>query len=283
MHVHDVGLLACPETRSPLVFRGTNLELQVQDGVLLCPSTGVAWGVEAGVPRLYRDGWRQGADAGAADRLDRAPRFADPAFAAVTWLAGGLRAADLRQAVVEHLRLPALAGRPRARVLEVNVGTGGNIEPILDNAPAGTHLELWGTDLSMGALAWARSRVADNPEWFPRLSLFLADPHHLPFADGSFDRVLMVGRVDCLRDQPLALAELCRVCAADGELLLVDKQPDPARPPSALGRVVLRRVGAGAAAPQLSPRRALPSGCRDVEEGQLSRAHYWLRARPPRR
>jgi ubiquinone/menaquinone biosynthesis C-methylase UbiE/uncharacterized protein YbaR (Trm112 family) len=283
MNVHDVRLLACPETGSPLVFRGSNLELQVMDGVLLCPATGEVWGVEQRVARLYRNLWRVGSDAAVADQLDRIPAFIEPLQALTTLLAGGGRIADFRQKVVEALDLPALAGRPTARVLEVGIGTAPNMEPIQDNAPEGTRVELWGTDLSIGALSRARSRLEAEPQWHDRLSLFLADPAHLPFQSGIFDRVLVCGGFDCFRDPHRVMGELARVVAPDGRVVLIDKQPAATNGPGAFGRMVLKRVGAHAVSPARAPVDLVPEGARSVETRQLTPIHYLLRFQPPAR
>ena len=191
MNVHDVGLLRCPDSGAPLEFQGSNLEMQVMDGVLVCPRTGEAWTVDQGVARLYRDLWRTGSDAAVADQLDAIPAWIEPLQAATTLAAGGGRMADLRESVVQALSLGELAGSAEARILEVGVGTAANFEPIQDNSPEGTVIELWGTDLSIGALRRARQRLEDEPGWYGRLSLFMADPHRLPFVDGAFDRVLL--------------------------------------------------------------------------------------------
>jgi hypothetical protein len=62
------------------------------------------------------------------------------------------------------------------------------------------------SDRAVDVLRAAEARVARNRGWPERVSLLLADAHHLPFADGVFDRVLMVGAVDCLREPAVATA-----------------------------------------------------------------------------
>lgn len=280
MNVHDVPLLACPDTGHPLVFQGSNLELQVMDGVLVCPHTKEAWTVDRGVARMFRDHWLTGSDAAVARRLDQIPAWIEPLTAATTLLAGGGRMADLRQHVVELLDLPALAGQSRARVLEVGVGTAANWEPLQDNAPTGTVVELWGTDLSIGALRQAAARVEQEPQWHDRLSLFAADPAHLPFQPATFDRVLVCGGFDCFRDPARAMAELVRVVKPGGLVVIVDKQPDPARS-SPLQSLVLSRVRADAVLPAEAPVELVPEGCRRVHSQQLTPLHYALTFQPP--
>jgi ubiquinone/menaquinone biosynthesis C-methylase UbiE/uncharacterized protein YbaR (Trm112 family) len=282
VNVHDVPLLQCPETGAPLVFHGTNLELQVHDGVLVCEESGTAWGVDQGVARLLRDRWVSPEEAAVAQRLERAPLWMEPAFAAMSLAVGAGRAADFRERVVHKLQLAQLAGRERARVLEIGMGTGANAEPVLDNCPEGTRLEFWGTELSPSAIALARERLEANPEWAARMSFFMADSAHLPFADGIFDRVLIAGGVDCFGDAARSLAEALRVCADDGLVVVVDKQADPSNPPGPLARAVLARLAAQTVRPQSVPHDAIPDGVEVVEESQLTPVHYCLRLRPQR-
>lgn len=283
MNVHDVNSLACPETGAGLVFRGSNLEMQMMDGVLICTDTGEAWSVEQGIARLYRDLWRVGSDADVAEQADRIPAFIEPLQAVSTLLAGGGRIADFRDKVVQALKLGDLAGKPRARLLEVGIGTAPNMEPIQDHAPDGTHLEVWGTDLSMGALARARSRLQGEPTWHDKLSLFLADPGHLPFRAASFDRVLVCGGFDCFRDPARAMAELARVVRPDGRVVIVDKQPAPSGGPGLLGKIVLAQVGKHAVSPAEAPVHLLPEGARNVQNTQLTPIHYMLSFQAPAR
>jgi len=283
MNVHDVSLLRCPDSGAALEFQGSNLEMQVMEGVLVCPRTGEAWTVDQGVARLYRDLWRTGSDAAVADQLDAIPAWIEPLQALTTLAAGGGRMADLREKMVQALELGELANAGRARILEVGVGTAANCEPIQDNAPDGTVVEMWGTDLSIGALRRARSRLEDEPSWHDRLSLFMADPHRLPFADRTFERVFVFGGFDCFADGARAVDEMVRVVRDDGLVVIVDKQAAQSGGPGPLGRWVLSRVGQHTVRPQTVPTELVPSGARDVQVEQVTSVHYCLRFRPPPR
>lgn len=283
MNVHDVPLLRCPDARAPLRFHGTNLEAQLQDGVLVCDQTGEAWAVERGIPNLTRLAWHVGSDAAAAAMQDNLPALLDPIAGLSSLLLGAGRVAGLRDKVAKALRLGPLSRLDRPiRVLELNVGTGSHIEPAFDQAP-GAALHWWGCSLSINALRAAEARVARNRGWAERVSLLLADAHHLPFADGVFDRVLMVGAVDCLREPAVALRELARVCREDGEVVLVDKHITPERSVSPLARLTAAALGRARSQPQAPPLGSLPPGSRKVEVESLSPVHYLLRFQGPRR
>ena len=281
MNVHDVGLLRCPDSRSSLKYQGSNLELDVMDGVLVCLHTGESWTVDQGVARLYRDLWRTGSDAAVADQLDAIPAWIEPLQALTTRAAGGGRIADLREAAVQALQLGELAPNGRARVLEVGVHTAANFELIQNNAPDGTVVELWGTDLSIGALRRARQRIEESPAWYGRLSLFMADPHRLPFVDGAFDRVLVFGGFDCFADAATVTSELCRVVCDGGLVVIVDKQPADSGGPGILQRWVLSRVGKHAVRDARAPVELVPDGAEDVRVEQITPVHYCLSFRVP--
>lgn len=282
MNVHDVPLLRCPDSGAPLRFHGTNLEALLQDGVLVCDQTDEAWAVERGIPNLTRLGWHIGSDAAAASMQDAAPALLDPIAAVSSLMLGSGRVAGQHDRVAKALRLGPLArlGRP-IRVLELNVGTGSRIEPAFDQAP-GADVQWFGCSMSIGALRAAEARVARHRGWAERVSLLMADPHHLPFADGIFDRVLMVGAVDCLREPPAALRELARVCRGDGEVLLIDKHVTPERAVSPLARLTAAALGRARSQPQAPPTGQLPPGCRKVEVEDFGPAQYLLRFAPPR-
>lgn len=239
MHVHDVDLLACPDTHHPLVFQGTNLETVVMDGVLVCAETETAWTVEDGCPRLLR-----GAPAtpGRArlDRLqDALPRLHDPVVRLLPQVLGG-GGADMRTRLFDLLALDGLAA-DGARVLEVGVATGMNLSPLLDALPAGA--ELWGTDTRIGLLGQARDRSKDDPR-LESVKLLLASPAALPFADDRFDRVLYLGGVQGQVDPAAVVAELARVTRAGGRVVVGDERADASGGMTGWRRRALAALGA---------------------------------------
>jgi SAM-dependent methyltransferase len=112
-----------------------------------------------------------------------------------------------RRTLLERL-LPRLVpeGR-RARILDVGSGVGVHARL----------LARWGDavlfDRSPDALAFARARA--------RGSCCLGDAGRLPFSDGSFDLVLALDVLEHLEDDGGALAELERVVAPEGKLLVM--------------------------------------------------------------
>lgn len=107
-------------------------------------------------------------------------------------------------ALIEHLGL-----RDGERVLDCGCGMGVYLM-LMSRL---RQLELVGADGDAGRLAWAeREGVAAR--------LARADLHRLPFASGSFDKVLMSEVLEHLADDRLAMREVLRVLRPGGTLAL---------------------------------------------------------------
>lgn len=106
-----------------------------------------------------------------------------------------------------------ICSRASGRVLEVAVGTGGNLGLYHSG------VRLTGIDLSPGMLAHARRRAASLG-----LSVTLeeGDAEHLPYPDASFDTVVCTLALCAVPDRAATLAEMHRVLRPGGRLLLVD-------------------------------------------------------------
>jgi len=115
-----------------------------------------------------------------------------------------------RKAVIEELKL-----RPGDRVLEVGVGTGLSL-PLYP-----PFVRITGIDLSREMLDKARARVAarnlSNVE-----GLCEMDAEAMTFADASFDKVVAMYVVSVVERPAQLLHELHRVCAPQGEILIVN-------------------------------------------------------------
>src|SRR5437879_501659 len=72
------------------------------------------------------------------------------------------------------------AGRAGERVLEIGCGEGGNLHHLRAQSPG---LRLFGVDFSPAKVAFARDATGAHTA--------AADAGRLPFADGSFDAVLI--------------------------------------------------------------------------------------------
>lgn len=109
----------------------------------------------------------------------------------------------VRQA--EILRPVLLAGlelAPGERVLEVGCGVGAVLGELAAAEPT---LQLTGLDRSAEQVAGARQHLDARGV---QASLIQGDALALPFADGSFDRVVMVWVLEHLTNEPMRLAAL---------------------------------------------------------------------------
>lgn len=93
-------------------------------------------------------------------------------------------------------------------LLDVGCGTA----PLLQVAAA-RYESVAGVDIAFRWLVMARKRLADAGIEAP---LVCACAEALPFADGSFDRVVADSAVENMADQPRAVRECARVLADDG-------------------------------------------------------------------
>ncbi len=116
------------------------------------------------------------------------------------------------QQIRQEWRLRALA-EVRGRVLELGVGTGGNL-PLYDPARV---VCVTGIDFSQAMLQRARQRVCPVP-----CDLQTMDAQDLSFPDATFDTVLATLVFCTVPDPVRALREARRVLRADGQLVLLE-------------------------------------------------------------
>ncbi len=113
---------------------------------------------------------------------------------------------------------------PRDRVLEIGFGHGRTVQLLAARAVEGS---VAGVDPSDTMLSQAarrnRGAIAAG-----RVRLERGEAARLPFADASFDKALASNCVQFWRDVPAALAEIRRVLAPGGVLLIGIRVHDPA-------------------------------------------------------
>jgi SAM-dependent methyltransferase len=115
-----------------------------------------------------------------------------------------------KRRMVTPLLAEGLAAAEGATLLDVGCGTGGNLALVEQRFPAARTL---GLDFDAGALGYCRGRRL-------RAGLLRGDGTRLPLADGSVDCVTALDIVEHFDDDGAVLAELARVLAPGGQLVL---------------------------------------------------------------
>jgi SAM-dependent methyltransferase len=117
----------------------------------------------------------------------------------------------------------ALAPRPGATVADVGFGGGLGLDLLLD--AVGPEGQVVGIDRSRTVIDRTtrarRHHIADG-----RLTLHLASMLQLPLADGALDGALTVNTVYFVEELDRALAELARVTATSGRVVIGLGDPD---------------------------------------------------------
>ncbi len=137
--------------------------------------------------------------------------------------------------------LQGLAGIEHPRVLDVGTGTGRLPLALFRNRFRG---HVVGLDLSLGMLRQARSRLGAFAE---QVSLLWQDASHLPFDDETFDAVVSLESLEFMTRPLEVLAEMVRVLAPGGILMLTNRVGTEARllPGRALSRPAFRQALVG--------------------------------------
>lgn len=120
-----------------------------------------------------------------------------------------------RIAEAGRLHAVEIINRRKGSVLEVGVGTGLSLPRYAE------HLQITGVDLSPDMLGKAQERVEEKG-LSNVVGLYEMDAGALAFEDESFDTVVAMYVMTVVPDPELVMAELERVCAPGGEVLLVN-------------------------------------------------------------
>jgi len=128
---------------------------------------------------------------------------------------------NTRRNLVFHRRVAEFIAEhatPRSTVLELGGGTGFDLQLVLE---AGARFDTYVfSEISEAQVVYVAGRVSDR-----RVRYFTMDASRLPFADGQFDFIYMVGALHHLPDAEAAVAEMKRV-ARDGAHLIYAIEPN---------------------------------------------------------
>jgi demethylmenaquinone methyltransferase / 2-methoxy-6-polyprenyl-1,4-benzoquinol methylase len=177
--------------------------------------------------------------------------------------------------------LKILRLQPGQAVLDVCTGTG---DLALSAAKQlGPETQVVGSDFCAEMLDFARIKQQRNLGDYPKLSFIEADTMHLPFAEASFQTVMVAFGLRNVSDTSAGLLEMLRVCKPGGTLAVLEFSK-----PSVPGlkqlydfyfKSVLPRVGNSFAKNSSDAYRYLPQSVSEFPSGeglaQVMRAAGW--------
>jgi SAM-dependent methyltransferase len=128
---------------------------------------------------------------------------------------------NTRRNLVYHRQVAEFIARlatAESNILELGGGAGFDLELFLNTGPTfGRYIF---SEISEEQVAYVSTRVSD-----PRVRFFTIDASRLPFADGQFDFIYMVGALHHLPDPEAAVAEMARA-ARPGAFLIYAIEPN---------------------------------------------------------
>jgi ubiquinone/menaquinone biosynthesis C-methylase UbiE/uncharacterized protein YbaR (Trm112 family) len=210
-----LDLLCCPDCHDPLDLEDERGDGAVDEGSLCCSRCGTRFPIESGTPHFISPGELVGSNRRFARFYDWFSRFEGPLFKIFSLPAGGER--KVRGQVLDRL------DRNAGRILEVSVGSGGNLRYLLE-FPGVNHV--CGLDISEGQLARCRKTVARRG-W--PVDLFLATAEKMPFKAESFDCVFHIGGINFFSEKKKAIDEMIRVARPGTKIVIADESEHVAR------------------------------------------------------
>jgi ubiquinone/menaquinone biosynthesis C-methylase UbiE/uncharacterized protein YbaR (Trm112 family) len=210
-----LDLLCCPGCRTELTLRDESGNSSGNEGELFCSHCERSY--------IIRDGIVHFIDLQELDGLNqRFARFYNriSCFEAIIERLSFLPMGGERKARTEISRRLELNN---GRVLEVSIGSGGNLPYLFESPKVG---DIYGLDISAAQLANCR-RLVTNRGW--PVDLFLGKAEELPFKSDSFDSVFHVGGINFFYEKKRAIDEMIRVARPGSKIVIADESEQVAR------------------------------------------------------
>ena len=208
-------LLCCPNCRTELAFRHEPGNTSEEEGELLCSRCGKSYTIKNGIGRFIDLPELEGLNQRFARFYNKWSRFG----AVFDWLSflpmGGERKA--RTEILQRLELN------NGRVLEVSIGSGGNLPYLFESLKVG---DIYGLDISATQLTNCR-RLITKRGW--PVELFLGKAEELPFRSDSFDSVFHIGGINFFSEKKKAIDEMVRVARPGRKIVIADESEQVAQ------------------------------------------------------
>ena len=221
-----VDLLFCPQCRGPLDLQDTAENGVLDSGRIACRACRKEYPIEKGtlhlastseIVAIYPEIEQQGRTA--ARLYDSLMiRFAEIVE---------VEPERAREEYMDHLEL--VSG---GRVLDIGVGTGGELGYLLSKVP---DAQLFGIDISIDMLLRCRRKL---DKMAAHADLFLGFAEHLPFEDDTFDVVFHTGSINVFEDRRRAIEEMVRVAKPGTRIVISDEWITPENIKRPMGRLL---------------------------------------------
>jgi ubiquinone/menaquinone biosynthesis C-methylase UbiE/uncharacterized protein YbaR (Trm112 family) len=263
-------LLCCPYCQGALCLRDGHNADTVDEGNLFCPHCKRDFPITNGMVHFISAQELDGLNRRIVRFYDRWSRFG-AIFDKLSFLPiGGERKA--RAEILSRLELNT------GRVLEVSIGSGGNLPYLFESPEVG---EVYGLDISSAELSRCR-RLITARGW--PVELFLGMAEALPFKAESFDSVFHIGGINFFSDKGKAIEEMIRVARPGTKIIVADESERAARVIASLLR--LSRSNQGRKVDTSVPVHLVPKTMEEIRVDNIWRGHghyhgYCLEFRKP--
>ena len=202
-------LICCPSCHRELSLSNARGDPIVENGELSCSHCERKFLIRNGIAHFVSPEELEGLNRSFARFYERFSRF-EAVFDRLSFLSfGGERKA--RTEVLHRLEFN------RGRVLEVSIGSGGNLPFLFESTKVG---EVYGLDISAAQLRRCQ-KVAEARGWPVDLILGMAED--LPFRAETFDSVFHVGGINFFSDRKKAIDEMIRVARPGCRIVIADE------------------------------------------------------------
>jgi ubiquinone/menaquinone biosynthesis C-methylase UbiE/uncharacterized protein YbaR (Trm112 family) len=208
-------LLCCPSCQTELTFRDEPGNISGHEGELFCPYCERSYIIKNGIVHFIDLHELEGFNRRFVRFYNRWSRF-ETIIDRLSFLPmGGERKA--RTEILHRLELN------NGRVLEVSIGSGGNLPYLFESSEVG---DIYGLDISAAQLTNCR-RLVTNRGW--PVELFLGKAEELPFRADSFDSILHIGGINFFSEKKKAIDEIIRVARPGTKIVVADESEQVAR------------------------------------------------------
>ena len=263
-------VLCCPNCQGELSLRDEKNTGMVNEGDLFCARCERSFLIRNGIAHFIYPEELEGLNRRFARFYERFSRF-EVIFDKLSFLPMG----GERKARAEILRRLELSG---GRVLEVSIGSGGNLPFLFESAKMG---EAYGLDISAAQLTRCQKRV--EAQGWP-VDLFLGTAEALPFKPESFDKVFHVGGINFFSEKKKAINEMIRVARPGSKIVIADESERAAQITARLLR--LSRSNQGRRVDTSIPVHLVPETMEEIRVDGIWKMHgqyhgYCLEFRKP--